>query len=166
MRKYFFFKKKMKLYTLSRGYKSFEQNWKHNIYDGIYFTINKNIKLCGFGYCGSHEGKSIKMTVNIFENTSTLVYSQEFESPPATSDAPYSKISLKKPCSMTAGVFYVLEVTSEGYVGRHYYGTGSEPKQEHDNGVTFEFKKLPSDSGKRFRTNPKTGVFPELIFYS
>jgi len=143
-------------------------NWwyTYNI-DGVSFSVNKKIRLCGVGLYGSHENKTQNGNLKLFTgNTSSvgsILYDEPIEVPPAPDqNNSISSIYLKKPILINPNQEYTIELICTNYCYL-YYGSGGKSSIFNDNGVEFTFKYT---QGSSHGTGVESGNFPEFYFYA
>lgn len=135
--------------------------------DGVTFSVNKKIRLCGVGLYGSHESKVQNGNLKLFVgNTSAmgqLFYDEPIEIPAAPDqNNAISSVYLKKPVTINPNQEYTIELICTNYCYL-YYGSGGKANIISDNGIEFTFKYTP---GSSHGTGVESGNFPEFYFYA
>ncbi len=135
--------------------------------DGITFSVNKRIKLCGLGLYGSHENKVQNGTIKIFEGSTSSMGSILYEEPveiPAAPDQNSAVIPIhfKKSVGIKPQAEYTIQLICTNYCYL-YYGGGGKAVIDAEKGVEFTFKYTP---GSSHGTGIESGNFPEFYYYS
>ena len=140
--------------------------WYTHAIDGISFTANKKIRLCGVGMFGSHESKAQNGNLKIFTghtlSVGTVLYDELVEIPAAPDKInAISSVYLNKPIVIKPNQEYTIELICSNYCYL-YYGNGGRSPIISDNGVEFTFK---FTDGSNHGSNESHGNFPEFYFY-
>jgi hypothetical protein len=135
--------------------------------DGVTFSVNKRIKLCGIGLYGSHENKVQNGTIKIFEGVCSTMGSVLYEEPveiPAAADQSscVMPIHFKKAVNIKPQIDYTIQLICTNYCYL-YYGGGGKATVEGNKGIEFIFKYTP---GSSHGTGVESGNFPEFYYYS
>jgi hypothetical protein len=135
--------------------------------DGITFSVNKKIKLCGLGLYGSHENKTQNGNLKIFEGTVSSISSILYEEPVEVIPSPDQNnaiipIYFSKPINIKPQVDYTVQLISTNYCYL-YYGNGGKSQIEGEKGIEFFFK---FTNGSSHGTSIESGNFPEFYYYA
>ena len=134
--------------------------------DGVTFSVNKRIKLCGIGLYGSHESKTQNGTIKIFEGVSSGMGATLYEEPAEIPAAPDQNsavipINFKKSINIKPHLDYTVQLICNNYCYL-YYGGGGKASIEGERGLEFVFKYTP---GSSHGTGVESGNFPEFYYY-
>lgn len=134
--------------------------------DGITFSVNKRIKLCGVGMYGSHESKTQNGTIKIFEGVCSGMGSVMYEEPVEIAPAPDQNcavvpINFKKPVNIKPHIDYTIQLICSNYCYL-YYGGGGKSNIDGERGIEFVFKYTP---GSSHGTGIESGNFPEFYYF-
>ncbi len=135
--------------------------------DGITFSVNKRIKICGVGLYGSHENKVQNGTIKIYEGSTSNMGSVLFDEPVEIPAAPEQNsavipINFKKAVNIRPQIEYTIVLICTNYCYL-YYGGGGKATIDAEKGVEFTFKYTP---GSSHGTGIESGNFPEFYYYS
>lgn len=156
-----------RFYTLSRfGRKSYGWGYGRNSTDGIAFTVNKDIKIAGFGvYLSDSDTISGVVKFNEGEDcfsgdlaTAEITFSKDMEDEPGSQ---IYRFMFKKPIRVKADSKYtcVVQLTS----GTTAYGNDGKNTVTGDQDVTFTFSHAQNSSNG---TGVGSGQVPTIYYYA
>lgn len=135
--------------------------------DGITFSVNKKIKLTGFGIFRSHENKTFGANIKVIEGTPTSMGNclvEETIEIPTAPDAlnNITPFNFKRPVTIKANTQYTAQlsiVSSQNNYAYTYYGSSGTATVEGEKKAEFTFTYC---SG--YSTSIESGLFPEFYY--